>query len=90
MTRLNAALRDFIEDLKIRCILARARVRARRLTAGHRAAFAAAASNGTSAGETSMSKKPTHDTREEQLHWAIRPPLTLCARPPARRSTSSS
>jgi hypothetical protein len=72
MTRLNAALRDAIEDLRIRWILARGRSRAKR-PAGRRSTSAAGAiSAKRSPGERTITKNVPNNVRQDTLQCAIR------------------
>jgi hypothetical protein len=64
MTRLNVALRDIVEDLKVRWILAKARVRARN---GLTVSPSQPASAERSSGETMII-----EDRSERLRWAVR------------------
>jgi hypothetical protein len=69
MTRLNAALRDVIEDLRVRWILAKARARA---GSGRGAAYARPAWPAGAISTERSSGQTTSQNRDENLRWAVR------------------
>jgi hypothetical protein len=71
MTRLNAALRDVIEDLRVRWIMAKARARAGARHAA-RGSSRPASVAGTTSELRSSGNIATNHNRDEQLQWSIR------------------
>jgi hypothetical protein len=67
MTRLNAVLKDIVEDLKVRWIFAKARARAAgRVASSKAAALDAGATSAARSGETMVI-----EDRGERLRWAV-------------------